>query len=158
MAHKNLKNNKKGKMANLKPKKHENTSDIHNSIFELLKVDPSFTEEILVENGIELSKFDEENIEFINKLYARANIELGKNERKEKNLLEKAKAALKELIGDIKLDAFLEKTLPLDEYKQLRFQFRGLDELDKDAKIELLTDQQLLKLMEEIEKKNKYHK
>lgn len=127
-------------------------SHLYRSLLELLKEDFTSVEEILSENGIDITMLDKSNSTFIKDLQVRVNIELGRNKALEQeSILAKARTALKNIIN---IEAYLSQILSNNDYNQLSIEFRNLKSDDNQAKIELLSDLQLLKLMEHINKEN----
>jgi hypothetical protein len=132
-------------------KNKEISINLYNSIFELLKTDESEVRDTLEVLDIDINKLDNENLNFIRDLLTKARIDIGKEKAKEKeSIFEKAKIMLKNISN---IDIFLSQNLSKTEYEQLSLEFRNLEYLDKETKIDLLNEMQLLKLMEILKEK-----
>lgn len=121
-------------------------SNLHDAIFELLKQDMNEVDEVLKESNIDIEKLNCENLNFIKDLQAQVKIQIGTQKAKEKeSIYEKARNMIKKIEN---VEEFLLKHLAPKEYEQLSFEFRNLNLLDEETKINLLNEFQLLKLME----------
>jgi len=108
--------------------------------------------EILKDIGFEPNKVINDHLQKIKKLQIQAEIENSKAKRTRLDLLNIAKKKLKEIKEKASSNSvdLLYQLFP----KDVEFQFRKLEDLSDDDKIEMLDESQLLKLIKELENNN----
>lgn len=108
--------------------------------------------EILKNLGYEPNKVVNDHLQKIKKLQIQAEIENSKAKRTRLDLLNIAKKKLKEIKEKTSLNLVdsLNQLFP----KNVEFQFRKLEDLSDDDKLEMLEESQLLKLIKELENNN----
>lgn len=105
----------------------------------------------LTEQGIDVNKYVIQGSKYIRKV--RFVMKAKENQEKDENLMEKALSLLKRKIEE-NLTKSNEVLIGLLRQKAPNVQFRSLDKLDDDEIREILNDVDLVKLMEELERKN----
>lgn len=131
-------------------KKKTLTDNLNEAFFNMIINDKEETLEILKENEIDVKELNIRGKHFIDKLKAKATIDLGKQSNKAK--LELYERALK-FFNESKEQVL--EILGERQYHLLNAQFRNAKDLSEDAIEDLLKDEAIIKLMEKLDASKK---